>query len=426
MPNALSVYFNRRILVILLMGYASGLPLALSGATLSYWLAKTGVSKTEIGLFALVALSYNLKFLWAPLFDHVAPPVLASLGRRRGWMLATQVLLAGAILFTGTTDPSVEPLKTALGAVLIAFFSASQDVVIDAYRVELLRSEEQGAGAAATQYGYRLGMLVAGAGAIALSAVTSWFWVYAAMAAALLIGTLVTLFSPEPELIRPRTPRHGLAGQLRYALVDPFADFARRPGWAVLLLFVVLFKLGDALAGGMANPFYVEMGFTAGEIAAISKVFGLIATLTGVFAGGALVGRLGTERALLVTGILQLASNWMFAWQATVGHDTAALAATIFVENFCGGAGSAAFVAFLAGLCAREFTATQNALLTSLAAVGRTLFASFGGWLADRLDWVTFFLATSAAALPGLLLLGWLMMRGSALDADRQELPQRL
>lgn len=412
LAKGFSAYLDRRVLIVLVMGFSSGLPLALTGATLSYWLAKVGVSKTDIGLFALVGLAYNFKFLWSPLFDNVAAPWIGRrLGRRRAWAIVTQLGLIGSLLLVGASDPAVSPLTTALCAVLVAFFSASQDIVIDAYRVEILDAEQQGAGAAVTQYGYRIGMLASGAGALLLSEFVDWFAVYAVMAALVAVGAVVFLLSPEPALRADAAPtkRATPADRLREAIIEPFADFARHHGWAVILAFVVLFKLGDALAGNMATPFYVEMGFTALEIAGVTKVFGLIATTLGIFCGGLLVAQTTLARALLISGVLQLMSNWVFAVQAVVGHSVPFLTVTIFTENFTGGVGSAAFVAYLSSLCTLKYTATHYALLSSLATFGRTLLSSPAGWLAERLDWVTFFLATSAAAVPGLLLLVYLM-----------------
>jgi PAT family beta-lactamase induction signal transducer AmpG len=394
------------------MGFSSGLPLALSGATLSYWLSKVGVSKTDIGLFALVGLAYNFKFLWAPLFDSVAVPWIGySLGRRRAWGILSQVGLIAALLATGASDPAINPFNTALCAVMIAFFSASQDIVIDAYRVEILDERRQGAGAAVTQYGYRIGMLASGAGALYLAEVMDWFGVYAVMAGLVALGIVVFLISPEPAraVVQPSKTNLSPAGRLREAVIEPLADFSRHQGWIVILAFVVLFKLGDALAGNMATPFYVAMGFSGPEIASITKVFGIAATSVGIFFGGLLVARMPLPRALLIAGVLQLMSNWIFAAQAVVGHDLGFLALTIFVENFTSGIGSAAFVAYLSSLCTLKYTATHYALLSSFATFGRTLLSSPAGWLADHLDWVTFFLMTSVAALPGLLLLVYLM-----------------
>jgi PAT family beta-lactamase induction signal transducer AmpG len=410
--RAFAVYGDRRALIIFFMGFASGLPLALTGATLSYWLIKVGVDKTSIGLFALVGLPYSIKFLWAPIIDHVRIPLLARLlGRRRSWALVVQGALIAAILVLGSIDPVVAPWTTAAAAFGVAFFSASQDIVIDAYRIEVLEEHEQGVGAASTQFGYKVGNLATGAGAIALSDFIGWFSVFAIMAALVLVGMITVLLAPEPQRSadeqadRPASPR----AWLNKAVLAPLADFVQRRGWAVILLFALLYKFGDAIGGIMANPFYVELGFTGVEIGSISKVVGAVATLLGIFVGGAMVARYGILWALVVGGILQAATNLLFALQALVGHDLGMLAITISADNFTGGLGSAAFVAYLSSLCNNAFTGTQYALLTSLMAAGRTVLSSGGGWLADQVDWVTFFILTTGLAIPGLLLLAWLM-----------------
>ena len=403
-------YLDRRVLIVFAMGFSSGLPFMLSGSTLSYWLTKVGVSNTEIGLFALVGLSYNFKFLWSPLFDNVVAPWIGRLGRRRAWGVLSQLGLIAALLLTGASDPAVSVLHTALCAVLIAFFSASLDIVVDAYRVEILDEDRQGPGAAATQLGYRIGILTSGAGGLFLSDYLDWFAVYAVMAALVGLGVILLLVSPEPSRAPAAGPtRPTPLGRLREAIIDPFIDFAKRKSWLAILAFVILFKLGDAFASNMATPFYVQMGFTAKEIASVTKVFGVIATMLGILVGGALIVRVTLPSALLVAGILQLASNWMFAAQALVGHSVPFLMLTIFTENFTSGVGAAAFVAYLSSLCTLRYTATHYALLSSLAAFGRTLLSSPAGWVADKVDWVTFFIATSIIAVPGLLLLVYLM-----------------
>jgi PAT family beta-lactamase induction signal transducer AmpG len=385
------------------MGFASGLPLALTFGTLSFWLSEVGVSRTSIGLFALVGISYSLKFLWSPAIDRMPIPFLTAwLGRRRGWALTIQPLLALAILTLGLTNPSSNPGLTALAAVVVAFLSASQDIVIDAYRIELLRPEEQGAGAAATQWGYRFGMLAASAGALYAASFGGWSFAYAMMAALMVVGMAAVWFTPEPGGIRVFEP---LPGQSTLSRIDPFADMLGRRGALAILCFVVLYKFGDALAATMSNPLYVSLGFTKVEVANIGKAYGFVANLAGLAAGGIVVLRLGVMRALLVCGILQMLSNLMYVLQAWVGHDISTLALTIGVENFTGGMGSAAFVAYLSGLCNLAFTATQYALLTSLAAVGRTTLSASGGALADALGWTPFFVLATAACLPGLLLL---------------------
>lgn len=430
--QALAVYLDKRQLVIFFMGFSSGLPLLLTLSTLSYWLAKVGVDKTTIGLFALVGLPYTLKFLWSPIFDHLRLPILTPLfGRRRGWALATQGALVLSILFMGQTDPAAEPWWTALAALLVAFFSASQDIVIDAYRIDILDDDEQGAGSASTQAGYRFGLLAAGAGAIALSDFVGWPVIFASLAGLVGIGVLAVVIADEPPV--PPMPLKAaergsrwidaLRDNLKRTVVAPFGDFFSRPAAVVIVLFVLLYKFGDAIGGVMANPFYVEIGFTGLEIASISKVFGVAATLVGVIVGGVMVARYGIFWGLLVGGVLQAVANLLFALQAMIGHDLAMLTVAIGGDNFSGGLGSAAFVAYLSSLCNKAFTATQYALFTALMAFGRTAMSSGGGWLADQVDWVTFFVLTTALAIPGLLLLFLLVRldRRSAIVADQSK-----
>src|SRR5947207_6354419 len=286
---SLAVYRQPRLLAILCMGFSSGLPLALTASTLSFWLAEIGVSLTTIGFFSLVGISYNLKFLWSPLIDRLPIPFLtARLGRRRSWALAIQVPLAFAILAMGLTDPRSDPAATAIAAVVVAFLSASQDIVIDAYRIELLLPEEQGAGAAATQWGYRFGLLAASAGALYAAAYGSWSFAYSLMAALMLVGLATVWFTPEPGVVREPEQLPGatafdrLKTWLRRAVVAPFVDLFQRTGGAgfvVIVLFIVLYKFGEALAGTMSNPLYVSLGFTKPEVANIGKIYGLPATL---------------------------------------------------------------------------------------------------------------------------------------------------
>lgn len=411
---SLAIYREPRLLAILLMGFSSGLPLALTGATLGIWLAEAGLSLTAIGLFALVGTAYNFKFVWSPIIDRLPLPVLTRLlGRRRGWAVTIQALLGLAIVTLGFADPRIDPWWTALGAVAVAFLSASQDIVIDAYRVELLEEREQAAGAAATQVGYRFGMLAAGAGALYLATFFGWQATYAVMGALMGVGILTVLATPEPsrEGAVAKPPEKGLTAWLQDAVVAPFADFVTRPNWILILVFVVLYKFGDALAGTVSSPFYVAMGFSKIEIANVSKIFGVVSTLVGVALGGVVTYRLGLVRGLMVCGVLQMLSNLMFAIQAMVGYDVPMLMATIAIENVTGGMGSAAFVAYLSSLCNVSYTATQYALLSSLAATARTMLSSSGGWLAESLGWIPFFLVTVLAAVPGLLLLVWLSRR---------------
>jgi MFS transporter, PAT family, beta-lactamase induction signal transducer AmpG len=407
--SAIGGYFTPRMLIILVMGFASGLPLLLTLSTLSYWLSKVGVDKTTIGLFALVGTPYTFKFLWSPIMDQIPLPVLTRLlGRRKSWLLLTQVLLAVAILFMGQTDPAIDPWMTALAALIVAFLSASQDIVIDAYRIELLPDEEQGQGAAATQVGYRFGLLLAGAGAVGLSDFVSWPVIFGVLCAAMVASAAITLFVPEPK-VAVRTETRDYNQWVKESVIYPFADFMSRKGWVVILLFVLLYKFGDALGGTMANPFYVEMGFTGVEVASVSKVWGIWMTILGAVIGGVAVAKWGVFRALFIGGILQAATNLAFTYVAIVGHDLPALAIAITADNLAGGAAGAALVAYLSGLCNIAFTATQYALLTSFMAQGRTWLSSGSGWLADHTDWATFWTSTMFLAIPGLLLLLWLM-----------------
>ena len=407
---SLRVYGDRRMLAILFMGFSSGLPLALTASTLAIWLKTAGVSLTAIGLFAEVGLAYNLKFLWAPAMDRVRLPVIGRLGRRRGWAVTIQLALAVALLVMAGRDPAADPWSVAVVATVVAFLSASQDIVIDAYRVELLDEREQGAGAAATQVGYRFGMIASGAGALYLAAYFGWFWSYVGMAALMLMGIVTVLMTREPRLVTP--PMRG--AWLAQTVVAPFAEFAGRRGWLLILVFVVLYKFGDALAGTMSSPFYVTLGFSLVDIANVAKIFGTAASIAGVFLGGAAVYRLGLMPALLICGAFQTLSNLMYIAQLWAGPDPTMLALTIATENITGGMASAAFVAYLSRLCHPAFTATQYALLSALAATGRTVLAAVGGYLADHLGWQPFFLVATAACVPALLLLLYLMRLAEA------------
>ena len=410
---ALAVYLEGRQVIIFFMGFASGLPLALSSATLSFWLAEAGVTMTAIGLFALVGTPYNVKFLWAPFVDRVPLPLLTRrLGRRRSWMLAIQIFLMAAIAGVGFSTPEQTPLLTAACALAVAFFSASQDIVIDAYRIEILDEDEQGAGAAMTQAGYRLGAIAAGAGALYLADAIDWSLVYAVMAALVLVGMVVAICAPDPDKRRELSPAERDVTGFRPMVVDPFVEFFQRnsPKVALIILgFILLYKFGDAYAGVMAYPFYYQTGFTKSEVATVSKIFGVIMTVTGVFLGGLIVKRYGILRSLFGCGILQMLSNLMYAAQAMVGHDVGFLYLTIGIENVSGGMGSSAFVAYLSMLCNTAYTGTQFALFTSFMAFGRTLLSASSGWVVDQTDWVTFFVISTFVALPGLILLVWMM-----------------
>ena len=421
--RSLELYSDRRVLMILPLGFASGLPLLLTFSTLSAWLATAGVSRSAIGAFALAGTPYAFKFLWSPLIDRLPPPI--PLGRRRGWGIAIQIALAAAMLGLGSCDPKRNLAVMGAMALLVAFLSASQDIVIDAYRVEILTPEQQGPGAGLVQTGYRIAMLVSGAGSLMIAARAGWFAAYATMAALLALGMLVFLFGPEP--IAPAEPAYvrrgggweAMRNWLATAVIGPFVDFMRRPAWAGILIFIVGYKLGEAMAGVMATPLYISLGFSLDQIAAVSKLVGFFATVAGALVGGIVAARLGIWRALLLCGLLQSAGNLFYVLQAVGGHRLDYLAMCVAAENLTGAMAGAALVAYLSGLCSPAYTATQYALLSSLAAVGRTLVASAGGVLADRLGWVRFFLLTTVVTIPALLLLLWIARR----DAELQALP---
>jgi PAT family beta-lactamase induction signal transducer AmpG len=409
-------YLDGRILAILFLGFSSGLPLALTFSTLTAWLSESGIDKTSIGLFLLVGLPYSFKFLWSPLVDRMPLGALTRLfGQRRGWALLTQLGLVASLAAMAVTDPQTQTLQLAALAVAVAFCSASQDIVLDAYRVEILDENQQGAGAATIVLGYRLGMLAAGAGALYVATFFDWHVAYLSMAALMVVGMTTVLLAPEPAPPPPaaapglggpaRSRLERLALWFRGAVVEPFSQFARRPAWLSILLFVALYKLGDVMAGALATPFYLEIGFSKIEIANVTKAMGLFATIGGGLVGGLMVGRLGIVRSLLVCGFLQMASNLCFAWLSQVGYDIGALSVVITVENVSGGMGTAAFVAYLSSLCNRGYTATQYALLTSFAALARDTLAASSGWFVEAFGWFGYYLFTSATALPALLLL---------------------
>jgi len=384
------------MLVALLMGFSSGLPLLLTGSVLQAWMTDEGVDLGTIGLFALVGLPYTLKFVWAPLTDRFSVPLL---GRRRGWLLGVQLLLMAAIAALGWTQPAENPLVVALVAWLVTFFSASQDIVIDAYRREALADTELGLGASLYVNGYRIGMLLASGGGLILADLMPFSAVYQLMAMGMLVGIVTTLLAPEPEI------QAGLPRSLRGAVVEPFVDYFRRRHALLILLFILLYKLGDTMASHMSTPFYLDIGFSKTEIGAVVKLFGFWATVTGGMLGGIVILRTGIYRALWGFGILQALSTAGFALLALSGYSLPLLAGVIAFENLTAGMGTAAFVAFMAALTNRRFTATQYALLSSLMGIPRVIVAAPTGYFADWLGWAAFFLSCTLIAVPGLLLL---------------------
>jgi len=415
--KAAEVYRDRRQLIILLMGFASGMPLLLTLSVLTYWMSRVGVDLTTIGIFALVGTPYAFKFAWAPLVDQMPLPVLDRLlGRRRSWMLLAQVGIFVSTLGMAFSDPVNAPWTTALAAVAVAFFSATQDIAVDAYRIEILGDEEQGAGSATTQLGYRIALWIVDAMALLLSAILPWSVVLSLIATLILVGIATTLYAEEPEALRPRL--RSAEAWIKEAVVRPFAEFFAYRGWVVILLFALLYKYGDALGGTMARPFYNELGFSGPEIFGITKSFGVAATIVGGLAGGVLVARYGLFKSLLVAGILQAITNLLFSWQALAGHDMVVLSVAISADNFTGALGGVAFIGYLSSLCTTGMAGTQYALLTSLMAFGRTTLSAGGGWMAAQTGWAMFWLLTTLLAIPGLLLLMWLWR-----SAQRQASP---
>ncbi len=421
---ALLVYFEAPVFSMILFGFASGLPLALTGSTLLGWMTEAGVSLTSIGLFASVGVPYSLKFLWSPLIDGVPLPVMTRLfGRRRGWLITLQLLLVVAVIALGMNDPTSSLFVTAVLALIVSTLSASQDIVIDAFRIESLDEDRMAAGASAYVFGYRAGMLLSGAGAFALAEFYSWPMAYFVMAAVLGAMVLVTLWRPEPKQVpiegtgEGDTRDDGIVHFIKHSVIGPFADFMTRKQWWLILLFIMFYKFGDSLAGVMTTPFLLKIGFDKLEIVGIVKTFGFAATMAGFALGGPLAAGMGLIKALWIAGILQMLSNLMFAIQAVAGADPNLLTATIAIENLAGGLGTAVFVAYMSSLCHISYTATQYALLSSFMAFARTLLSSGAGAMADWLDWTGFFLMTTVAALPGFVFL-WVITRKPNTGAD--------
>lgn len=394
--SIIQAFGNRRIAAILFLGFSSGIPLALTGTTLQAWLKTENVDLTVIGLFALVGLPYSLKFLWAPLMDRFVPPFL---GRRRGWMLVTQVALAFTVAAMAYSNPATYPVLTAALAVAIAFASSSQDIVIDAYRTEVLEKSEMGPGAAVYIMGYRIAMLVSGALALILADFLSWKIVYLIMAGCLGIGAVTSFLAPEPRVEAP-PPR-----SLREAIVEPFFEYFKRNGAVEILAFITLYKIDVVLATAMMTPFMLDLGFTKTDIGAVSKGFGLVATIAGTLIGGAAMVRLGMLRSLWIFGVFQGVSGLSFYFLAHLGHHYPMMVTAIAVENFCSGLGTSAFSAFMMSICDKRYTATQYALLTSLMGLSRVLGGAPSGYLVKALGWEHYFLFTIFVMIPGLLLL---------------------
>jgi PAT family beta-lactamase induction signal transducer AmpG len=414
---------------MLFLGFSAGLPLLLVFGTLSFWLREAGIDRTTIGFISWVALAYAFKWAWAPLVDRLPLPGLtARLGRRRSWLLVSQLAIAGGLIGMALTDPALHLRPLVIFALVTAFASATQDIALDAYRIESAAIEKQAALAAAYQTGYRLAMIWAGAGALAIAArfdpseaeyhFAPWTVAYLAMAASMAIGIVTTLLAPEPAVSAPRPrPREGSALQrlgvwLHGAVISPFADFTRRFGWhaVLLLLLIATYRMSDVVMGVMANPFYRDMGFSKDEVAAVSKIYGVVMTLTGAFVGGVLSLRFGVLRTLFIGAVLSAATNLLFAWLAVRGHDLGFLIFAVSADNLSAGIASSAFVAYLSGLTNVAYSATQYALFSSIMLLLPKYIAGWSGWAVDSFGYVSFFVGTATLGLPVLALV-WLAAR---------------
>ena len=379
-----------------MMGFACGLPLLLTMSVLQAWMKDQGVDLTVIGMMALVGLPYTLKFLWAPFVDRYTLPFL---GRRRGWMLIAQIALMVSIAGLGQSDPAQNPWMVAFAAFLVTFFSASQDIVVDAYRREDLSDKELGLGSSLYVNGYRVGMLLASGGGLIMADYMDFSMVYLILAICMLPGIITTLLTPEPETLA------GKPKNMREAVIDPLVEYFSRSGALWILAFILLYKVGDTMAYAMTTPFYLDIGFSKSEIGAIVKLFGFWATISGGLAGGIMMIRLGINRSLWIFGFLQAVSTACFALLASVGYSVPLLSAVIAFENLSSGMGTAAYAAFMASITNKKFTATQYALLTSLMGVPRVLASAPTGFLAKNVGWEIFFISCALIAIPGMLLL---------------------
>ncbi|MBC2744511.1 MAG: AmpG family muropeptide MFS transporter [Desulfosarcina sp.] len=390
-----SIVINRRMLVAFVMGFSCGLPLLLTLSVLQAWMKETGVSLTTIGLMSLVGLPYTLKFFWSPLFDRYTLPFL---GRRRGWLLASQLSLMASLVWLGFSNPAAHPELLVLSALAVAFFSASQDIVVDAYRREDLPDRELGLGSSLYINGYRVGMLLASGGGLILADHMSFSLVYLIMALCLLPGLITTILTPEPHVASfPMT--------LKAAVVDPLVEYFSRTDAMWILIFILMYKIGDTMAAAMTIPFYLDIGFSKTQIGTVVKLFGFWATVAGTLFGGMVMIRLGIIRSLWVFGILQALSTAGFALLATIGPNLTALSAVISFENLSGGMGTSAYAAYMASITDKRFTATQYALLTSLMGIPRVLASAPTGYLATHMGWEGFFMFCTVIALPGLILI---------------------
>ena len=405
--NFYKIYFSKELLLIFFTGISSGIPLYLILSTLTIWLTRENVDISTIGLFALTQLPWTIKFLWAPFLDNYKITFLSAyVGHRKAWLLVIQIFLIFSVIGLGSNNPKDNLYITAIFALLVAIFSASQDIVVDALRIEILDDSRQGAGAAMTQFGYRVGGILAGAGALYLREVLTWHQVF------LCISFILFLLSICILIILPISDKRRRFKKRNFA--KPFNELINRnslTGLTIIVFFIFFFKFGDVVAGVMANPFYVKIGFSNLDIANTSKVFGVLMTVSGVFIGGILVNKFGILNSLIISSVLQIFSNLLFVWLAIVGNNINVLIVTIAGENLAGGMGSAAFVAYLSVLCNKSYTGTQYAILSSIMGLARTVLISPAGFLVEWIGWYKFFIISTLLGLPGLVILFWMKQK---------------
>lgn len=398
--------------IIFFLGISSGLPLALVLSTLKAFLLDKGFDLKTIGFFALISIPYSLKIFFAPIIDSCSVPLLTRLlGQRKSWIIFSQMLLAIFIAAVGMSGISANISLIAVFAFLLATASATQDIVIDGYRIELIEKNDQAFAASFYIYGYRIGMLISGALALILADIIGWESVYFIMAGFMISAIFITIFAEETRKKMPE--KQDPISWFKNFVIAPLADLAKHERWFIILIFIICFKLGDAFAGSLTLPFLLDIGFTKIEVAAILKTFGLFATLFGVFFGGILVKKFGIIKSLWAAGIMQMLSNLAFSYLATIGHSKEALYLVVFAENFSGGIGDSVFVAYLSALCNRNFSATQYALLVSCATLSRSVLAASAGIFAQSLGWYQFFVISTVLAVPGLVFLYFLSGRKS-------------
>ena len=396
MKSIVKVFTSFRMFIVLILGFSSGLPLGITGGTLQAWMKTEHIDLGTIGLFSLVGLPYTLKFIWSPLMDRYIPPMF---GRRRGWIFLTQIGLIISIVILGLSNPNESLQNMAIFAIFVAFFSASQDIAVDAYRTEALPEDELGAGASVYIMGYRIAMLVSGGLALILADHMPWSSVYMIMAACMIIGLIASIFGPEPVIDEapPKT--------LGEAVYKPFLEFFKRAGAIEMLIFILIYKLDVAFAMAFTTPFMMDLGFTKTEIGAVLKGAGLVATIIGTLTGGALMLKWSIKKSLWIFGILQAVSGFTFYMLAHVGHNYPLMWSAIIVENICSGLGTSAFAAFMMRICDKRYTATQYALLTSFMALTRILVQAPSGFIQEKVGWEMYFIISILISIPGLLLL---------------------